>query len=166
MTIPGTFTPGLEPGQPAPFFELNNQFGEPVSLHQLLTHRETGNSLNGALVVFYPNAFTNVCSGELTALRDNMEAFEAAGVRVAAISVDSTFALKEFSHQHGYDFDLLSDFWPHGEVAKQFGILDVGLGISWRVSFLIGADGVIRERFEAPMDQPRNVGDYLAAANL
>lgn len=166
MDVSGTFTPGLEPGQPAPFFELANQYGESITLHQLLTHTDTGHSQRALLVVFYPYAFTNVCAGELAELQDNQAAFESAGVRVVAISVDSSFALKEFSYQHGYEFDLLSDFWPHGGVARQFGVLDQGLGISWRVSFLIDSTGVITHRFASPLDQPRNVNEYLEAVNL
>lgn len=166
MNKPGIQSAGLEPGQPAPVFHINNQYGESLSLHSLFTHPLTGNSLDGALLVFYPYAFTNVCTGELKELQENLPHFEQAGIRVAAISMDSSFALKEFAHQHGFEFDLLSDFWPHGQVAKQFGVLDAGQGISWRVSFLIGSDGLIRERFVAELDQPRAMADYLAAINL
>lgn len=166
MVTPGIQTAGLEPGYPAPVFHINNQYGESLSLHSLFTHPITGNSLNGVLLVFYPYAFTNVCTAELIELQANLEHFEQAGIRVAAISMDSPFALKEFSHQHNFEFDLLSDFWPHGHVAKQFGVLDSGQGVSWRVSFLIGSDGLIRERFVADMDQPRPMADYLAAINL
>ncbi|MFC0582728.1 redoxin domain-containing protein [Micrococcoides hystricis] len=166
MNYSGNDTPGLKPGQPAPVFHVNNQYGESVSLHTLFTHPYTGNSLDGLLLVFYPYAFTNVCTGELKELQEYLPQFEQAGIRVAAISMDSSYALKEFAHQHGFEFDLLSDFWPHGHVAKQYGVLDSGLGVSWRISFLIGSDGLIRERFAATMDQPRPMTDYLTAINL
>jgi len=96
----------LRPGDPAPDFTLQDTHGTPVHLADL--HGEP------VLIVFYPFAFSGICTGELCELRDNIEDFETAGVRLLAVSTDSVFTLKAWQQQEGFSFDLLSDFWPHG----------------------------------------------------
>ena len=105
-------------GQPAPDFELANQFGEPVRLSDFRGRN--------VVVVFYPFAFSGICTGELCEIRDNLAMFEYTDAAVLAVSVDSKFALRAYAEQEGYGFDLLADFWPHGAVAREFGVFDDG----------------------------------------
>src|SRR5918998_235834 len=123
----------LQPGDPAPGFTLPDTHGTPVQLADL--RGET------VLVVFYPFAFSGICTGELCELRDNIDDFEAAGVRLLAVSTDAVFTLKAWQAAEGFGFDLLSDFWPHGEAASAFGVFDESSGHALRGSFLIDADG-------------------------
>ena len=105
----------LTVGAPAPDFTLNNQFGEAVTLSQF-------RGVKPVVVVFYPLAFTGICTGELCELRDNFSAFQDKNVELLAISVDSSFSLRVFAEQEKYDFSLLSDMWPHGAVASTYGV--------------------------------------------
>ena len=99
----------LQVGDPAPDFTLTDTHGSPVSLADL---RGTP-----VVLVFVPFAFSGVCTGELCELRDNIGVFEAAGTRLMVVSCDPMYSLRAWAEQEGYAFDLLSDFWPHGEVA-------------------------------------------------
>jgi peroxiredoxin (alkyl hydroperoxide reductase subunit C) len=105
-------------------------------------------------VVFYPLAFSGICTGELDQLRDDLAEF--ADVQVLAISVDSVYTLKAWSDQQGYDFPLLSDFWPHGKVAQDYGVFNDEAGLANRGTFLVDIDGVIRF---AEMNQPGEARD-------
>jgi peroxiredoxin len=62
---------------------------------------------------------------------------------VLAISTDPVFSLKAFKAQEGFDFDLLSDFWPHGTVAQAYGVFNEKAGMALRGTFLIDAEGAI-----------------------
>lgn len=143
------------PGDRAPGFELPNQHGEPVSM----------DSLQGSAVVlvFYPFAFSRVCTSELDEIHRNLGEFQTRGVRVLAVSVDHKYALRTYAEDHGYSFDLLADFWPHGAVAEKYGALDRTDGYARRATFFIDAAGFIRARIESPLGQPRRFEDYRAA---
>lgn len=143
------------PGDPAPDFTLPDTHGTPVHLADL-----RGESV---LVVFFPFAFSGTCTGELSELRDNIEDFEAAGVRILAVSTDPVFALKAWHEQEGFGFDLLSDFWPHGAVAEAYGVLDATHGHALRGSFLVDADGVVRWSVVNPRGQRRDLDAYRDA---
>lgn len=143
------------PGDVAPDLTLPDVHGTPVSLAGL---RGTP-----VAVVFYPFAFSGTCTGELCELRDNIEDFEAAGVRLLAVSCDPVFTLRAWSEQQGFGFDLLSDFWPHGEAARAYGVFDEQKGLAVRGSFLIDADGIVRWSVVNPPGQARSLGDYRAA---
>jgi mycoredoxin-dependent peroxiredoxin len=121
-------------GDPAPDFTLLDQDRQPVSL----------SALRGApvLLVFYPFAFSALCGSELGGLRDSLSAY--AGVTVLAVSTDPVYALRAFREQEGYDFPLLSDFWPHGAVASAYGVLDERNGMALRATFLVDDSGVVR----------------------
>ena len=124
----------LSAGEPAPDFTLLDQDRQPVTL----------SGLRGApvLLVFYPFAFSALCGAELGRLRDTRQAY--AGVPVLAVSTDPVYALKAFRAQEGYDFPLLSDFWPHGATASAYGVHDERNGMALRATFLVDADGVLR----------------------
>ncbi len=142
-------------GQIAPNFELLNTHGTPVELASLRG--------KAVLVVFYPFAFSRICSGELCELRDNLVDFESAGVRLLAISCDPMFSLKAWAEEEDFGFDLLSDFWPHGEVARRFGVFDEESGMAVRGSFLIDAAGVVRWSVVNGRGQRRDLAGYQAA---
>lgn len=150
---PGTGVVGT--GHPAPDFTLSDTHGTPVHLADLRGEN--------VLVVFYPFAFSGICTGELCELRDNIEEFETAGVRLLAVSTDPVFALKAWQEAEGFGFDLLSDFWPHGEVATAFGVFDDAAGHALRGSFLVDADGIVRWSVVNPRGQRRDLDGYRQA---
>ncbi|MGO4383472.1 peroxiredoxin [Specibacter sp. RAF43] len=146
---------GPQVGERAPDFSLPNQFGEPVSL----------SALRGgiAVVVFYPFAFSGICTGELCELRDNFADFSRDNVRLLAVSVDSKYTLRAYAQAQDYEFDLLADFWPHGAVARQYGVFNEERGMAGRGTFVIDADGVIRDAFSTPTGQARPLERYRQA---
>ena len=142
-------------GELAPDFELLNQFGEPIRLSDL-----RGRSV---VLVFYPFAFSGVCTGELCELQDNLGFFKDTDAVLLGISVDSKFAQRAYAGKEGYDFDLLADFWPHGAVAKQYGVFDAESGMAMRGTFIIDESGVVRYVVVNPRGQARDFAQYRAA---
>lgn len=139
----------------APDFELPNQFGEPVRL-ELLRGQPV-------FLVFYPFAFSRVCTGELGQLRDAASMFDDAGARVLAISCDSRYALRAYAEAEALPFDLLADFWPHGRVAGSYGAFDEQLGRPVRLTAVIRADGTVAESFRTDPGEARPLEAYRAA---
>jgi len=125
----------LSAGDRAPDFSLPDQDKQVVSLAEL---RGTP-----VLVVFYPFAFSRICTGELCQLRDELSTYTGTGVRVLAVSTDPVFSLKAYREKEGFDFPLLSDFWPHGATAQAYGVFNEKAGMALRGTFLIDADGTI-----------------------
>lgn len=142
-------------GAPAPDFALENQFGETVTLRGL--HGRA------VVLVFYPFAFSGLCTGELCRLQDNLSVFEDAGAQLLAVSVDSKYTLRAFAREESFDFDLLADFWPHGAVADSYGVFDPVTGLAQRTTFVIDAEGVVVDVFGSEPGTPREIGDYRAA---
>jgi mycoredoxin-dependent peroxiredoxin len=124
-------------GSEAPDFTLVDQNRQQVTLSSFRGER-------AVLLVFYPLAFTGTCTGELCALRDDLPTFQNDKVQVLTISVDSAYSHKIFAEREGYDFPLLSDFWPHGGVAQLYGAFNEGAGIANRGTFLIDTEGIVR----------------------
>lgn len=147
--------PGARLGDTAPDFSLPNQFGEPITLSEL----------RGApvVLVFYPFAFSGICTGELCELQDNLADFAAAGVRLLAISVDTKYSLRAYAAAEGYEFDLLADFWPHGAVAGEYGVFDPERGMAGRSTFIIDASGQIVDTFATPPGRARALARYREA---
>ncbi len=127
----------VEVGAQAPDFSLPNQNREVVSLADF-------RGKQAVLVVFYPFAFSGICTGELCELRDDLSPFEDASVQVLAISADNVHVLRAFAESQGYSFPLLSDFWPHGAVAESYGVFNADAGAPNRGTFLIDKDGTVR----------------------
>nr|WP_160669026.1 peroxiredoxin [Pseudarthrobacter sp. ATCC 49987] len=142
-------------GEAAPDFELLNQFGEPVRLAELRGRN--------VVLVFFPFAFSGICTGELCELRDNLALFEDADTTVLGISVDSKFVQRAYAEKEGYSFDLLADFWPHGAVAGRYGVFDPDSGMAKRGTFIIDASGIVRYVVVNPRGQARDFADYRAA---
>lgn len=150
--------PTLAVGSVAPDFTLPDQHGARV---RLSAYR--GEST--VLLVFYPYAFTGVCTAELGALRDRLSELRAAGsgAAVLACSCDTMFSLRVYAEQERLDFPLLSDHWPHGATATAYGVLDEERGCARRGTFVIDRDGVVRWSVLNAIPDPRSVEDYLAA---
>jgi peroxiredoxin len=141
-------------GQAAPDFTLLNQRGESVTLSDLRGRR--------VVLVFYPFAFSSICTGELCSLRDRRGEFDDDTV-LLGISVDTKHALRVFAEQEGLGFDLLSDFWPHGAVAQAYGVFLPERGMATRATFVIDREGIVRWSVVNHPGQPRDPEDYRAA---
>ncbi|WP_349897938.1 peroxiredoxin [Parafrigoribacterium soli] len=146
----------LENDTQAPDFELANQFGEHVRLSDFRGRKPVA-------LVFFPLAFSSTCTGELCELRDNLSLFSGSDAELLAVSVDSKATLRAFAEKEGYDFTLLADFWPHGAVAKEYGVFLEHKGFANRASFLIDVHGIIRASFITAPGEPRSIEAYRAA---
>jgi peroxiredoxin len=146
----------VEVGDHAPDFELADQHGTPV---RLSSFRGQAN----VVLVFYPLAFSGVCGGELAALRDGFPEQTRADVALLTVSVDSVFAHRAWSDAEQFGFGLLSDFWPHGEVARRYGVFDAERGVATRGTFIIDAGGVVRWQVVNPIPQARDLTEYAKA---
>jgi mycoredoxin-dependent peroxiredoxin len=143
----------LDIGQAAPDFTLRNQHGESVSLHDYAGKQHV-------VLVFYPFAFSGVCTGELGEIRDAIVDFTDSNAVVLAVSCDSMFALRVFGDREELEFHLLSDFWPHGEVSRLYGVFDEQRGCSGRATFIVDRSGVLRWYVENEVPMARNLDDY------
>ena len=147
----------VAPGEEAPDFTLKDQDGNDVTLSKFRGEKNV-------VLVFYPFTFTGVCEGELCSLRDDLSEYENANAQVLAISNDSRHSQKRWADQQGYNFPVLSDFWPHGEVSKKYGVFDDKLGAAKRATFVIDKEGKIVDEFESPnLGTPREKASYEAA---
>ncbi|HLQ53694.1 MAG TPA: peroxiredoxin [Streptosporangiaceae bacterium] len=146
----------VEVGQQAPDFELRDQHGTPVRLSGFRGKKNV-------VLVFYPLAFSGVCSGELAAMRDEFPEAARDDVELLTVSVDSGYALRAWSDAEQFGFSLLSDFWPHGGVASSYGVFDENMGIAIRGTFIIDKDGVVRWKVVNPVPQARDIADYQKA---
>lgn len=140
----------LEIGDRAPDFTLRDQHGQDVRLSSFA-------GCKAVLLVFFPYAFTGVCTGELTAFRDRLGEFETDDTTLLAVSCDSIFTQRAFADRDGIFFPLLSDFWPHGEVASAYGVFDEAEGCAARSSFVVGKDGVVRWALHSARGDARDI---------
>ena len=143
-------------GDTAPDFTLKNAQGDDVTL----------SSFRGqpVVLVFYPFTFTGVCEGELCEIRDDPSAYERSGAQVLAISCDTRHAQRIWSEQQGFTFPVLSDFWPHGNVAKAYGVFNEALGCANRATFVLDKDGKVTTTFSSPdLGTARSKSEYDAA---
>ena len=125
-----------EVGTQAPDFTLSDQNKQSVTLSSLRGEK-------AALVVFYPFAFSGVCTGELNEIRDDLATFQNDDVQILPVSVDHPFTLKAWADDRGYGFPLLSDFWPHGKVAQDYGVFNADAGFALRGTFLVDKTGTV-----------------------
>ena len=126
---------------------------------QLSSFRDSKN----VVLVFYPLAFSGVCSGELCAMRDEFPEVTRDDVELLTVSVDSTFTHRAWADAEHFSFGLLSDFWPHGDVAKSYGIFDEAKGIATRGTFIIDKAGVVQWKVVNPIPQARDISEYQKA---
>ncbi|MGI8332894.1 peroxiredoxin [Actinomadura scrupuli] len=146
----------VEVGGSAPDFELKDQHGTPVKLSDFRGKKDV-------VLVFYPLAFSGICTGELCAIRDELPTLGGDDVQVIAVSVDSMFAHRAWGEQENYEFPLLSDFWPHGAVAESYGVFDADKGLAVRGTFIIDKQGVVRWKVENAIPDARDISEYRKA---
>jgi peroxiredoxin len=142
-------------GTEAPDFELRDQHGRPV---RLSSFRGT----KAVALLFYPYAFSRVCSGELAGVRDRLPEFQSDSVQLLAISCDPMFTLRAFGETEHLEFPLLSDFWPHGQVASVYGVFDVRRGHARRSTVVLDRDGIVRWTVDNELGAARDEGDLAA----
>lgn len=116
-----------------------------------------------AVVVFFPWAFTSVCTAELCGLRDRLPELSSDGAATLAVSCDATATLRELTRQQGFGYPVLSDHWPHGEVSSAFGVFDPAIGAAVRGTFILDADRVVRWRVVNDVPDAREIDDYVRA---
>ena len=148
MLVPMT----LDVGGEAPDFMLKNQDNQEVRLSDFRGRK-------AVLLVFYPLAFTGTCQGELSTAGD----FQSGTVQVLTVSVDSPYSHKVWAEREGYDFPLLSDFWPHGAVAQAYGVFNDSAGFANRGTFLIDTAGVVRFAEQHAPGQARDQDAWRSA---
>lgn len=127
----------IEVGAEAPDFVLKNQNNQLIRLADYRGRRTV-------LLIFYPLAFSGICSGELQELQNNLAAYDSDAVEVLTVSVDSVYSHKVWADRDGYTFTMLADFWPHGGVARAYGVFNDTAGFANRGTFVIDKAGVIR----------------------
>ncbi|MFV0464048.1 MAG: peroxiredoxin [Nostocoides sp.] len=146
----------VEVGDTAPEFTLPDQNRTPYALSSY-------RGKQAVLLVFYPFAFSGICTGELTEIRDDLGAFVSDAVQVLTISCDPVYSLRAWADHEAFFFPLLSDFWPHGQVARSYGVFDEGHGMAVRGTFLIDADGVVRWSLVKGPGERRDFSGYRQA---
>ena len=143
----------VDVGDEAPDFELADQDRAPVRLSSFRGDKNV-------VLVFYPLAFTGTCQGELCAIRDSIEDFSGDDVVTLAVSVDSSAVHKRWADEQGYTFPLLADFWPHGEVARSYGVLQEDLGLALRGTFIIDKQGTVCYKVVNAIPDARDLEEY------
>ncbi len=146
----------IQQGDEAPDFELRDSTGQPVRLSDYRGKK-------AVVLVFYPFAFSGICTGELCTIRDRIEQFSNDDVETLAVSVDAPPALKAFGAKEGLEFPLLADFWPHGQVAEQYGVFNEKVGAAERGTFVIDKDGTVVYSVHNGLGEARDDEAYLAA---
>ena len=146
----------LSLGTAAPDFELSDQNGNKVSLSSFKGKKNV-------VLLFIPFAFTGTCTGELCAMRDDLSTFQNENVEILALSCDSMYSQRIWAEKEGYNFPVLSDFWPHGAVAQAYGIFDDARGCALRGTFVIDKEGIIRWSVVNGLGDARSNDDYKAA---
>lgn len=145
---------GLRVGDVAPDFTLRDQFGQDVTLSDFRGRKAVA-------LFFYPYAFSGVCTGELSGIRDRLDEFLTFDTELLGISCDPIYALRAFADSDGLNFPLLSDFWPHGAVTSAYGVLDERRGAPLRSSFVLDRDGVIRWAVHNERSEARDLDEHL-----
>jgi peroxiredoxin (alkyl hydroperoxide reductase subunit C) len=127
----------LAVSEQAPDFTLKDQNNQPVSLASFRGDRDV-------VLVFFPLAFTGICQRELDEIRDHIGLFTNDDTAVLAISVGPSPTHKVWATQRGYNFPVLSDFWPHGAVSQAYGVFNDDSGFANRGTFVVDRSGVVR----------------------
>ena len=151
-----TVPTGLAVGEIAPDFALPDQQGKQVTLSSF-------RGVKNVVVVFFPFAFSGICTGELCEIRDDLGAFESDDVQVLAVSCDHMFTQRAWSDDQGYFFPVLSDFWPHGATSQAYEVFQQSAGAPLRGTFLIDRAGVVRWTLVNGPSEKRDFGGYYAA---
>jgi peroxiredoxin (alkyl hydroperoxide reductase subunit C) len=146
----------VEVGQEAPDFELRDSEGGKTKLSSFRGKKNV-------LLIFYPLAFSPVCSGEFCTFRDVNSDIASDKTEVIGISVDSSYTLKAWKKAEGFPNVFVADFWPHGEIARQYGVLVEERGTALRGTFLIDREGIVRWKEVLPQTEPRDQSGWRKA---
>ena len=146
----------LEVGTEAPDFTVRDQNNQEVTLSSFRGARNV-------LVVFYPFAYSSICTGELCSIQEDLDDFQNDDVQILAISADHPFALKAWAESQGFEFPLLSDFWPHGRISKAYGVFNEAHGMAVRGTFLVDKAGIVRFSEVKGPGEPRDQGGWRHA---
>ena len=125
----------VEVGQDAPDFTLRDENGEEVALSSLRGRN--------VVLIFFPAAFSGLCTKELHTATDLAETYGAAGAEVFGVSIDSPYALKAFKRDEGLEARFLSDFHPKGQVADEYDAYIPEAGVATRATYVIDKDGKV-----------------------
>ena len=152
----------LAPGTPVPAFTLRREDASDFTREDLLGHT--------TVLVFYPFAFSPVCTDQLQIYEEALEDFAAQGATLYGVSTDASWSQKAFKEKLGVSIEQLSDFEPKGEASRAFGAYFEPGGMTNRALVIVGPDGVVRwsHLADSPGDLP-GVGlifDGLAAASV
>jgi peroxiredoxin (alkyl hydroperoxide reductase subunit C) len=141
----------ISPGEPAPQFTLRREDGNTF----------TPEDLQGktTVLVFYPFAFSPVCTNQLNLYQEVLDEFKARGATLYGVSCDATWSQKAFREKLGVTIEQLSDFEPKGAACRAFGVYHPG-GFPQRALVIIGPDGIVKWGYEA------EVPTELPGANL
>jgi peroxiredoxin (alkyl hydroperoxide reductase subunit C) len=128
-------------GEPAPEFSLTRGDGKPFTRDDLLGKT--------TVLVFYPFAFSPVCTDQLNVYNELLDEFAAKGATLYGVSCDATYSQTAFKEQLGIAIEQLSDFEPKGAACRAFDVLHPG-GFPQRALVVVGPDGVVKWSYEAP----------------
>jgi peroxiredoxin len=146
----------VQVGDEAPDFSLVDQHGQTVTLAQFRGGKNV-------VLLFYPFAFSGICTGELCTIRDRLPTFLNDDTVTLAVSIDHKFTLRAYADRDGYTFPLLADFWPHGQVARSYGVFVEDKGAAKRGTFIIDKQGVVRWTVVHEIGEGRDADEYEKA---
>jgi peroxiredoxin len=145
---------GLSLGGPAPDFTLRDQFGADVTLSAFRGRKAVA-------ILFFPFAFSGICTGEMAGVRDRLAEFMTFDTEVLAISCDPVYSLRAFADADGLNFPLLSDYWPHGSVTSAYDVFDEVKGCPRRSSYVVDKDGNVAWAVHNAMPEGRDLDEHL-----
>ena len=145
----------IQVGEQAPDFTLRDQHGAEFTLSSLRGEK-------AVLVVFFPFAFSGVCTGELTGFRDRLGDFETDHTTLVAVSCDPMYTQRAVADRDGLFFPLLSDFWPHGVTTKAYGVFDESTGSATRSSFAVDKEGRVGWMVHNSTGEARDLDEHAA----
>ena len=146
----------VEVGKEAPDFELPDSENGRTKLSDYRGKKNV-------LLVFYPLAFSPICTSEFCALRDINADIQSDATEVLGVSVDSRWTLKAWKEAEHFPNKFVADFWPHGEVGRAYGVFDEKRGTTVRGTFLIDKQGILRWMEVSPTIEPRDQASWRKA---
>ena len=143
----------IDVGDEAPDFTLQDQSWQPVTLSSFRGDKHV-------VIVFYPWSFTRTCESEMCALRDEFDVFVNDDVVTLAISTDAPPVHRAWAKEQGFNFPMLADVWPHGAVARAYGVLNEDIGVAERGTFIVDKDGRVAYAVRSTIDSARDQAEY------
>ncbi len=131
----------LQVNTQAPDFTLPNGEAQPVTLGDYRG--------KNVVLAFYPADWSPVCTSELALIQETIDEIHGYNAEVLGISVDGRYSHRAWAEHQHITFPLLSDFWPHGEISRQYGVFDDRKGRSQRALIFIDEEGMVRNTWVA-----------------